>query len=1077
LIGLGVTAGLPVGSIGTGVRSLPSVAKTMRTLMRTGGTSIVGTGLINLGVGLATPEPKMSEEQWGKKQYEEAIGSPEYLAEAAGLEQSMRLAAYGDVEAERRVEETFGEDFLSKVEYREAVGKDWDKTKAELGPDEEMRYSKEFALMLADEEFDRWFAEEGGKVKPVSFEEFSKDLNRPMVYEPGLAGIYARGVERFQTPGMEKIGSIPVVGGFAQGMATYFAPHTLVTQLYPEKGLKSLGVLAPHFGTTAVYVGLTWKDQPWYGKALGIGGALLPFALGPAGSGLGWAASKLKGVHGFGPVIKAGQTVLKPIKWAGGKVEGATHLSQWAPWRGAYSASELVGRATGLATTTKGNIGYWGARWGWWPKEVFLSGQLKFRGVTEPTYELSVKGIESRLSPESPKASVSPLEQQLGSIVEMKSPLAFQRGYTAATPGGDIYYLRAGPQGGFSKLVTGGVAQPSYVPFSSDVSLVVGRDPAAFAEFLKTTQASVTTGPGGVLEYHPTIGGESLTRGMWTGGQVAPKVWGQQIGVVIPKDPSYFSSVNLGQGYYMPSQMGGAYVGGSGGSFLGYPSGFVSGYGSFAKAPAGYGWDLPSSWGLGDILKGPSGGGPSGGSIGGPGLTTLRTRLQPKVTIATKVTPTVKPTTPAPGPTGGVEPAVSPAAGVTPKVPPGGWVRVSKEEAQIARANPDFVVKEKEFLGTKEYYVTKVIHEPKAEGGVEAKAKAWGKRKTKTEGWVPIKEATELSKAGTHVVTEIRTNPVTRTQEGYVSPVQPKGSLEVGVSPAVGTSVVTGVTQIPIGQLAIEPFVSPVVGVREETSVVTGVTQIPIGQLAIEPFVSPVVGVREETTRREGLFEVPVVGISTVAGVGVKVKEKPFVPTQTIPWTTPETVEVPRETPRRVVPWISPIPYTSPITEVGPQLEEYQYPYSWPAVSPITDISPEHEIEPEPVVVPSPKPVSPPTTIVPPPEPFIPPPDTTIIPPPGGIIPPPVIELPLPFPLFGSLPPGRARRRRIPWWMRGKHWLFPEQVFFFMNPFTMKPIKMKMVGGRARKYGGKAAIREPLRREGMTMKTMKGGKV
>ena len=210
--------------------------------------------------------------------------------------------------------------------------------------------------------------------------------------EPGpleqRLGWYGRGTEQWWKPLMEKgRGTSPWYSprGLGMGMVGYIAPHESFAQLYPTKGALAATVLIPHFGPTAAYTALAWKELSPLQRGIGIGGAVLPYAVGPLGAAAGWAG------RGVGRVPVLG-TVLRGVTWAPRQVlrgagEVMKPVSPYMPWQAAYKASGLVGKA-GLGRIPR--LGSAGMRFGWWPKEAVPYGMWpKARPMTPGELEVA----------------------------------------------------------------------------------------------------------------------------------------------------------------------------------------------------------------------------------------------------------------------------------------------------------------------------------------------------------------------------------------------------------------------------------------------------------------------------------------------------------------------------------------------------------------------------------------------------------------------------------------------------------------------------------------------------------------
>ena len=205
------------------------------------------------------------------------------------------------------------------------------------------------------------------KLTPEMQAFYTPTKSHSLAYEGGIAGIYGKGTEFLYSPVVDYLSSKGIVGGLASGMFQYAVPHTMVAELYPEKGALSALVLVPHFGPTAGHTALTWSEQSTLGKASGIGFAILPYAAGPIGLGV-------KAVSGVVSKVPVMGTVAGALSWAPGKVLGAVSstgkaikLESWAPWRGATELTQLAG-AAGLGKVP-GLAGF-GMKAGWWHGNV-----------------------------------------------------------------------------------------------------------------------------------------------------------------------------------------------------------------------------------------------------------------------------------------------------------------------------------------------------------------------------------------------------------------------------------------------------------------------------------------------------------------------------------------------------------------------------------------------------------------------------------------------------------------------------------------------------------------------------------
>lgn len=203
---------------------------------------------------------------------------------------------------------------------------------------------------------------------------------RSMAYEPGFLGAYGRGADWMQG-GIDKMSQwiatgedLPIqrlggkpgswaregAGALAGGMAAYYAPHGLVSSLWPEKGGKSFLAAIPHFGPTAGYTALTWDQQPWYGKAAGIGFAALPLVAGPAGAVGGKLLGRLPGAARVGKAvdwIAWNQPIPRPITSA---------VERYSPWRGAWEIGKVIPK-----------YGPWAYKQGWLGPKTSYATEVK----------------------------------------------------------------------------------------------------------------------------------------------------------------------------------------------------------------------------------------------------------------------------------------------------------------------------------------------------------------------------------------------------------------------------------------------------------------------------------------------------------------------------------------------------------------------------------------------------------------------------------------------------------------------------------------------------------------------------
>jgi len=155
------------------------------------------------------------------------------------------------------------------AEYMKEAGKGYDTALRNLRADETLP-SKDKFLRDAAEDFDpqlrKWFVAEAGK---------------GMEYQPGLMGVLGRGGAVLNLP-IQQVQALPgpqFLKNITTGMYSVFAPLSITQQLYPQKGPAALTTLIPYYGPITAATALTWKEQPWYGKALGIGFTAAPFAL------------------------------------------------------------------------------------------------------------------------------------------------------------------------------------------------------------------------------------------------------------------------------------------------------------------------------------------------------------------------------------------------------------------------------------------------------------------------------------------------------------------------------------------------------------------------------------------------------------------------------------------------------------------------------------------------------------------------------------------------------------------------------------------------------------------------------
>jgi len=156
--------------------------------------------------------------------------------------------------------------------------------------------------------------------------------SRTMASQPGFMGALGRGAEWVTTPARMIEGKGPgipgvlTLGDIGAGVYGYMVPWKTFTRLYPEKGALAATTLIPHFGPTWAYTGLTWEQQPWYGKALGIGFGAAPF-IGVAGGALK-SKIQLKTVGLRTPIIK----VCPPLT-------GLTRqrVLSWEAWKSLYT--------------------------------------------------------------------------------------------------------------------------------------------------------------------------------------------------------------------------------------------------------------------------------------------------------------------------------------------------------------------------------------------------------------------------------------------------------------------------------------------------------------------------------------------------------------------------------------------------------------------------------------------------------------------------------------------------------------------------------------------------------------------
>lgn len=164
-------------------------------------------------------------------------------------------------------------------------------------------------------------------------------------YQEGLLGTYRRGAEALGAPitRLEQSGFLGQLGG---GFLRYqFMPHLTVSELYNTKGPISFIATIPHFGQTWGTTALTWNEQPWYGKALGIGFGALPLVAGPLSS----LMPKVRMPSPIAKVNTAFKYATYPIMKLG---EGPPRLKWSMPME--TQLAKLPG------------IGAAGEKWGWW---------------------------------------------------------------------------------------------------------------------------------------------------------------------------------------------------------------------------------------------------------------------------------------------------------------------------------------------------------------------------------------------------------------------------------------------------------------------------------------------------------------------------------------------------------------------------------------------------------------------------------------------------------------------------------------------------------------------------------------
>lgn len=208
---------------------------------------------------------------------------------------------------------------------------------------------------------------EGKDLRSLTFEEFSRGAfgrNVPLEYQGGLAGAYGIGAKAQADFFSNLRGERPWYSprSLISGMGTYLAPHALVQQAYPIAGAKAFTTLIPHFGPTAVYP-FVMGASPGQ-KALGIGMAALPYAMGPLGMGAS-AVGRALSRTSAGPVLRG--LMWAPTQLYKGASAVMRPISPHMPWQAAYDVSYLAGKA-GLARMP--GVSTFGVKAGWWPEKI-----------------------------------------------------------------------------------------------------------------------------------------------------------------------------------------------------------------------------------------------------------------------------------------------------------------------------------------------------------------------------------------------------------------------------------------------------------------------------------------------------------------------------------------------------------------------------------------------------------------------------------------------------------------------------------------------------------------------------------
>jgi len=322
---------------------VPTAIATTKLIMAAGGIVTVGTGLPILGKGLLTPE------------YE--IDVTPYRVDTAKIGSEDSLVGLKDY-------------LTPTLEGVTITSTDYGRLVEDLGTAEASAALARagFKPTIPLEVYEKLSIEEQAVYTPTE--------HKALAYQEGLLGAYGRGIEELWTPAMEAIRGEEGWSGWGiprqlgAGLLGYAAPHEIVSELYPSKGALSLIALTPHFGPTAGVASLTIGEVPIWQTAMGYGAAVLPYAIGPAGTVLGKVGGVVAKVPVLGPTLQA---VTAPIRWSAGvaqKGAAAIKLEQWAPWRAAYEVSGLAGKA-GLARVS--GLGPAGAKWGWWPSKYVPS--------------------------------------------------------------------------------------------------------------------------------------------------------------------------------------------------------------------------------------------------------------------------------------------------------------------------------------------------------------------------------------------------------------------------------------------------------------------------------------------------------------------------------------------------------------------------------------------------------------------------------------------------------------------------------------------------------------------------------